>query len=119
MSRKYDKNNIFAKIIRGELGSDKVFENEFVLIIKDLFPKAPHHLLALPKGEYMNLTNFTENASNIELVEYFKAINTVVKNLGLDKTGYRTISNSGNDSCQEVEHFHTHILGGKKLSMPH
>jgi len=111
----YDKENIFAKILRSEIPCDKVFENEFALAFRDIQPQAPVHILIIPKGEYLNFNDFNSNASEKEIISFFKAINNVVEQENLTKDGYRLISNSGKNGGQEVPHYHVHILGGKDL----
>jgi diadenosine tetraphosphate (Ap4A) HIT family hydrolase len=111
----YDSGNIFAKILRGELSSSKVLENEYVLAFNDVFPKAPIHILVIPKGAYVDGGDFFKRATDIEVVAFTRAIATIVESHGLEKTGYRLISNAGVNGGQEVPHFHMHILGGKAL----
>lgn len=111
----YDDNNIFARILRGEIPGDKVYEDEHVLAIRDKFPKAPVHVLVMPKGKYMSMTEFTQNAGDAEIVAFNRAVGKVVKQMGLAEGGYRAIVNSGAHGGQEVPHLHMHILAGKKL----
>ena len=111
----YDKNNIFAKIIRGEIPCSKIYEDEKVLFFKDINPQAKVHVLAIPKNEVINFRDFIES-TNIDTVNYFfKKINDVVHELNLEQSGYRLITNDGIDSNQEVPHFHVHVLGGHDL----
>lgn len=110
----YDTQNIFAKILRGEIPCDKVFENDHALAFNDIAPQAPIHVLVIPKGAYIDLTDFSRNAPVEEQTAFFKAIDQLVEQLGLTE-GYRSICNSGANSNQEVPHFHMHILGGKNL----
>lgn len=114
----YDPSNIFAKILRKELPCKAIFENEHVLAFHDLYPKAPVHILVIPKGSYMHYADFCANASAEEIVSYFKAIEQIAKAQGLDQNGYRLISNCGEHAHQEVPHFHTHLCGGKLLKSP-
>ena len=113
----YDKNNIFAKILRKEIPCDKVYENDFVLAFHDISPQKKIHVLLIPKGEYINLDHFIENAKEKEIVEFNKAINHVVKILKISSNdnGYRVLSNIGSDGGQEVPHLHYHIFGGEKI----
>lgn len=111
----YDKNNIFAKIIRGELPSNKVYEDEFAFAMHDIKPDAPVHVLVLPKGEYVSFDDFAQHASPDFMKGYFAAIRKVAAQLGLQEGGYRLITNHGKDAFQSVFHFHVHILGGRGL----
>ena len=113
--KKYDKNNIFAKIIRGEIPCDKVYEDENVLAFHDISHLAPVHVLVIPKGEYLDLEDFTQNASTEIIADFFAKVAQVAKKLDLSASGYRIISNKGGDASQSVPHFHVHILGKKKL----
>ncbi|MES2677306.1 MAG: HIT domain-containing protein [Pseudomonadota bacterium] len=115
MPRKYDSQNIFAKIIRGEIPCDKVYEDNSVLAFHDISKAAPNHILVIPKGEYINFADFTNNAQAEEIVDFFKKVSQIAAVLGLDQSGYRLITNNGADASQTVAHFHIHILGGKKL----
>ena len=111
----YDKNNIFAKIIRNEISCDKVFEDDRVLFFNDINPQAKVHILGIPKLEVISFSDFIAK-SNVNDIQYFfqKSLD-IVKNLQLDKTGFRLVTNEGKDSNQEVPHFHIHILGGNNL----
>ena len=117
----YDKNNIFAKILRGEIPlkpGEKIYEDEFVLSFYDINPRKKIHALVIPKGEYTDLDDFIQKASEKEIFEFFKGINSVAKKLGisLDKgKGYRAIANVGEDGGQEVPHLHFHLVGGEKV----
>ena len=113
----YDKNNIFAKILREEIPCKKVYENEYVLSFYDINPQKKIHVLVIPKGEYVDLDDFVKNASNKEIVEFNKAIIHVVKILKIShqENGYRVLSNTGIDSRQEVFHLHYHIFGGEDI----
>lgn len=111
----YDENNIFARILRGEIPSRKIYEDEHVLAIHDAFPQAPVHALVLPKGAYVSMTDFSEKASQAEFSAMFAAVGKVVAALGLAEDGYRVIANTGSHGGQEVPHLHLHILGGQKL----
>ncbi len=111
----YDKNNIFAKIIRGEVPCGKVYEDSNILAFHDIGKAAPVHVLVIPKGEFVNLPDFVSKASAEEVAEFFKKVAEVARSLGLQESGYRIISNIGSDASQSVPHFHVHILGKKKL----
>ncbi len=108
-------NNIFAKIIRGEIPCDKVYEDEYVLAFKDIHPKAKVHLLVIPKGPYVSSQDFGEKASDAEIAALNRAVSKVAKAAGVAVTGYRVIANTGADGRQEVPHYHLHILGGQNM----
>ncbi|MCB1556074.1 MAG: histidine triad nucleotide-binding protein [Alphaproteobacteria bacterium] len=109
----YDESNIFAKILRGEIPCNKVYEDNHVLAFHDLYPKAPVHVLVIPKGAYVSLVDFSEQASAEELKAFWAAVAKVAHDLGLTEEGFRTIANTGLNGGQEVPHFHVHLLGGK------
>ena len=113
----YDKKNIFAKILRGEIPCKKVYENKYVLSFYDVNPQKKIHVLVIPKGEYVDLGDFINKASNKEIVEFNKAIIQIVKMLKISNQegGYRILSNTGKDGGQEVPHLHYHIFGGEKI----
>ncbi|MCB1557500.1 MAG: histidine triad nucleotide-binding protein [Alphaproteobacteria bacterium] len=111
----YDENNIFAKILRGEIPCDKIYEDEFTLCFKDITPKAPTHLLVIPKGAYLNIVDFGKRASKEEIDGFFKAVSQIAEEQNLSQSGFRSIANTGLNGGQEVPHFHLHLLGGKKL----
>lgn len=108
----YDNNNIFAKILRGEIPNDTVLENDHVLAFRDIEPKTPTHILVIPKGSYTSITDFSSNASADEITAFFAAIATITQQENLEDNGFRCIANTGNHGGQEVPHFHMHILGG-------
>lgn len=108
----YDKNNIFAKILRGEIPSLKLYEDDMLVVIQDANPAAPIHLLVLPKGEYSDFSDFVSKAHNEEISHYFKIVAKIAKENGADD--YRIICNKGHSAGQSVFHFHTHILSGFK-----
>ena len=110
----YDKNKIFAKILRGEIPSERLYEDDYAIAINDLHPKAKTHILVITKGEYIDIDDFTRNASQEEISGFFKAVSIVSKNVGLED-GYRVISNIGSNGGQETPHLHIHILGGEKI----
>ena len=111
----YDDGNIFAKILRGEIPSKKVFENEHALAFHDIHPLAPTHVLVIPKGKYVSLADFTARASEAEIAGFFRAVGAVAKQLGLEGDAYRILANMGVHSGQEVPHLHVHIFGGRPL----
>ena len=114
----YDKNNIFAKILRGEIPCKKVYENEHVLAFHDVNPQKKIHVLVIPKGEYIDLDDFSLNASSEEMVGLLKGINIVAKKLGISTKvgkGYRALVNIGEHGGQEVPHLHFHLFGGENV----
>ncbi|MDR1476699.1 MAG: HIT domain-containing protein [Rickettsiales bacterium] len=111
----YDKENIFAKIIRGEAPATKVFENDDAVVIANLYPKARLHLLAMPKGEYRDFTDFEDRATGQEKLGLMSAIGEAIRSHGLANEGYRLVMNTGVNGGQSVPHFHVHILGKEKL----
>ena len=111
----YDKNNIFAKILKGEIPCKRVFENDHVLAFYAVNPQKKIHVLVIPKGEYVDLDHFNSKASNKEIVELNKAITHVSNLLGARGKGYRTLTNIGSDGGQEVPHLHFHIFAGEKV----
>lgn len=115
MSKTYDTNNIFAKIIRKELPCSLVYEDENIIAFNDIEPAAPVHILVLPKGEYISFDDFMINAGAKIIADYFMAIQKISTQVGANEKGYRIISNHGEDASQTVPHFHTHILAGKPL----
>tara|TARA_Y100000741_G_scaffold358325_1_gene337352 strand:- start:179 stop:547 length:369 start_codon:yes stop_codon:yes gene_type:complete len=116
----YDKNNIFAKILRGEVPCEKIYEDEYVLSFYDVNPQRKIHALVIPKGNYIDLDDFNAKATDKEIVGYFKGISKVAKKLGISVDigkGYRTISNLSDHGGQEVPHLHFHLLGGEKVGI--
>jgi len=111
----YDKNNIFARILRKEVPANIVYEDDHVLAFHDINPKAPVHILVIPKGEFISFFDFAENASPELMVKFTKAIYYVIESFGLEKKGFRILSNHGGDGGQEVPHYHVHIFGGRPL----
>ncbi len=111
----YDNNNIFAKILRGEIPCNKAYEDDFALAFHDITPSAPVHVLVIPKGEYTSFDDFTASAPATTIHGFFAAVQKVAQKTGVDKTGYRIISNHGADASQSVPHFHVHVLGGKPM----
>ncbi len=111
----YDEDNIFAKIIRGEIPCDKVYEDDYALAFRDINPQTPTHVLVVPKGPYISSDDFTEKASDAEIAGLMRAVGKVARDLGAVEDGYRMLSNHGRDAHQEVAHFHIHIFAGKDL----
>ena len=111
----YDKNNIFAKILRGEIPCKKVYENDHVLAFRDINPQKKVHVLVIPKGEYVDLDDFNKKASDKEIIELNKAITHISSLVGANKKGYRALTNIGSDGGQEVPHLHFHIFAGEKI----
>lgn len=111
----YDNNNIFAKIIRGEIPCRLVYKDDKVIAFEDVNPAAKTHVLVLPIGDYKSLDDFTLNAPVSEVGNFFRKVRDIGESLGLNKTGYRIIANHGKDASQTVPHFHVHILGGESL----
>ena len=115
---KYDENNIFAKILRGEIPCNKIYEDDFVLSFYDINPQKKIHALVIPKGKYIDLDDFITNANDKELVGLLKGINIVAKKLNITNDtgqGYRSLTNIGSDGGQEVPHLHFHLFGGEKV----
>ncbi len=114
----YDNNNIFAKILRGEIPCKKIYEDNFILSFHDINPQKKIHALVIPKGKYVNLDDFSQNASQDEIVGLIKGINIVAKKLGISVdvgNGYRALANISEDGGQEVPHLHFHLFGGEKV----
>lgn len=111
----YDSSNIFAKILRGEIPNNTVYEDDHVLAFKDIRPQAQVHVLVIPKGAYVSAQDFGAQASAAEIAAMARAISKITQDLGLAETGYRLIANTGAHGHQEVPHYHVHILGGQPL----
>jgi histidine triad (HIT) family protein len=111
----YDPENIFAKILRGEIPCDKVYESDHALAFRDINPQAPTHVLVIPKGPYISSDDFSAKASDAELADFLRAVGAVARQLGLAGPGYRMLANHGRDAGQEVPHYHVHIFGGGNL----
>ena len=114
----YDDNNIFAKILRGEIPCKKIYEDDFVLSFYDINPQKKIHALVIPKGKYKDLDDFSDKASPDEIVGLIKGINTVAKKIGISSKngkGYRALANISEDGGQEVLHLHFHLFGGEKV----
>ena len=111
----YDDQNIFAKILRGEIMCNKVFEDEHALAFHDIAPLAPLHVLVIPQGAYVSWDDFSAQASDAELAGFVRAVGEVARIVGADTQGYRLLANTGKRSGQEVPHLHVHIFGGQPL----
>lgn len=119
MAYEYDTQNIFAKILRGEIPCSKVLETEHSLAFNDISPQAPVHVLVIPKGPYVCYDHFASEAGTEEIADFARALGEVCRGKGVSEgsggNGYRLISNSGADAVQEVPHFHVHVVGGRNL----
>jgi diadenosine tetraphosphate (Ap4A) HIT family hydrolase len=111
----YDDNNIFARILRGEIPSKKVYEDEHVLAFDDINPLSPTHILVIPKGPYVSWDDFSQAAPDAEIGAFVRAVGKIAREAGLVSGGYRLLANVGPDSGQEVPHLHVHIFGGRPL----
>lgn len=111
----YDDQNIFAKMLRGEVPCDRIYEDEFALAFNDINPQAPVHILVIPKGKYTDMSDFSSNASPEEIVGLIRAVGKVAEQEGLVEKGYRSMANCGVNAHQEVPHLHIHIFGGRAL----
>ena len=111
----YDTNNIFARILRGEIPSKRLFENDFAIAFHDIAPQAPIHVLVIPRGPYISLADFTAKATDAEIAGFFRAVAEVARQLELEAPGYRILSNMGEHSGQEVPHLHVHLFAGRPL----
>lgn len=111
----YDESNVFAKMLRGEIPCNKVYEDDYALAFHDIHPQAPVHVLVIPKGPYVSMDDFTQDAPVEAVAGFFKAIGATARQLGVDQTGYRIVANTGKDAHQEVMHVHVHIFAGGRL----
>ena len=117
----YDDSNIFARILRGEIPCQRVYEDDWALAFHDIAPQAPTHVLVIPKGSYCSFADFAATASVEEVAGFIRAVGKVARDLGLEAPGYRLLANMGSDSGQEVAHFHVHLFAGRPLGrmLPH
>ena len=115
MADAYDDQNIFAKILRGEIPCSKVYEDGHVLAFNDINPQTPAHVLVIPKKSYVSFDDFSEKAPDTEIAALVRAAGKIARDLGLAEPGYRILANTGNHGRQEVPHFHLHIFGGRDL----
>lgn len=111
----YDDQNIFAKILGGELPCTKVYEDEWAFAFLDINPQTPVHILVVPKGPYVSWDDFTEKAGDAELAGFIRSVGKIARDQGLVAPGYRLIANTGLHAHQEVPHFHLHICAGRQL----
>jgi histidine triad (HIT) family protein len=118
MAYTYDNQNIFAKILRGEIPNTTVRESEHTLAFRDIAPQAPEHILVIPKGAYVTADHFAAEATEAEIVDFWRTFGEITRELGVTAdtgAGYRILANSGKDGVQDVPHFHMHILAGRPL----
>ncbi|WP_295638899.1 histidine triad nucleotide-binding protein [Novosphingobium sp.] len=111
----YDDQNIFAKILRGEIPNKTVYEDDFALAFHDINPQAPLHILVIPKGAYVSWDDFSAKASDAEIAGFVRAVGHVAREQGLVEPGYRLLANTGTQSHQEVPHLHVHVFGGRPM----
>jgi diadenosine tetraphosphate (Ap4A) HIT family hydrolase len=111
----YDESNIFARILRGEIPSKRVYEDDWAIAFHDINPQAPVHVLVIPRGAYRSWADFSHQASDAEIAGFVRAIGTVARDLGLEEPGYRLLANAGINAHQEVPHLHVHLFGGRAL----
>jgi histidine triad (HIT) family protein len=111
----YDRNNVFARILRGEIPCKKVYEDEHVLAFHDISPQTPTHVLVIPKGEYVSFDDFAAKASTDEIAALVRTLGNIAREQGVAETGYRILANTGPAAHQEVPHFHVHLFGGRDL----
>lgn len=111
----YDDQNVFAKILRGEIPNNTVYEDDYVLAFRDIAPHAPVHILVIPKGAYVSIDDFGANGSAVEVAAFYSALAKIAAQEGLQEKGFRCIANTGDHSGQEVPHFHMHMLGGEPI----
>ncbi|MES2303007.1 MAG: histidine triad nucleotide-binding protein [Pseudomonadota bacterium] len=111
----YDDQNVFAKILRGEIPNRTVYQDDFALAFHDINPQAPTHVLVIPKGAYVSWDDFSAKASDAEIAGFVRAVGKVARDLGLVAPGYRLLANAGTDSHQEVPHLHVHLFAGQPL----
>jgi histidine triad (HIT) family protein len=111
----YDDGNIFARILRGEIPSKRVYEDDHAVALHDINPQAPIHILVIPTGPYVSWDDFSEHASDAEIAGFVRAVGKVARDEGLVAPGYRLLANVGANAGQEVPHLHVHIFGGRGL----
>ena len=111
----YNQDNIFAKIIAGDIPCKKIYESDDILAFEDISKAAKIHILIAPKARYVSFNDFIHTASDEVIVDYYRAIGRITRNIGVERTGYRLITNHGSDGNQTVPHFHTHLLAGEQL----
>jgi diadenosine tetraphosphate (Ap4A) HIT family hydrolase len=111
----YDDQNIFAKILRDEIPSNRVYEDEWAIAFHDISPQAPTHILVIPRGAYVSWDDFSARAPEVEIAGFVRAVGKVARDAGLVAPGYRLLANTGQHSGQEVPHLHVHLFGGRSL----
>ena len=111
----YDRDNVFARILRGEIPCSKVYEDEHVLAFRDINPQSPTHILVIPKGDYVSFDDFSAKASVEEIAALVRAVGQLARTEGVAESGYRILANTGPAANQEVPHFHVHLFGGRDL----
>ena len=111
----YDDQNIFAKILRGEIPATRLYDDDYAIAFPDIAPQAPTHILVIPKGAYVSWDDFSARGSDAEIAGFVRAVGTVARDAGLVAPGYRLLANTGHDSHQEVPHLHVHIFAGRPL----
>ena len=114
-TKPYDDSNIFARILRGELPANKVYEHDHVLAFNDINPLSPTHILVIPKGRYVSWDDFSAEASEEEITAFVRAVGRIARDAGLVESGYRILANTGLNSGQEVPHLHVHLFAGRPL----
>lgn len=111
----YDDGNIFARLLRGEIPSKRVYEDDWAVAFHDIAPQAKIHVLVIPRGPYVSLSDFVSSGTEQEIAGFFRAVGTVARQLGLEEPGFRILSNMGQHGGQEVPHLHVHLFGGEPL----
>ena len=111
----YDPNNLFARILRDEIPSTRVYEDEWAVAFHDINPQAPHHVLVIPRGAYVSWDDFSARATDAEIAGFVRAVGAVARASGLVEPGYRLLANTGRHGGQEVPHLHVHVFGGRPL----
>jgi diadenosine tetraphosphate (Ap4A) HIT family hydrolase len=111
----YDEGNIFARILRGEIPSQRIYEDEWAVAFHDINPQAPVHVLVIPRGAWRSWADFSARAPDAEIGGFVRAVGAVARQLGLEEPGYRLLANAGIDAHQEVPHLHVHLFGGRPL----
>ena len=111
----YDDSNVFSRILRGEIPAKLIYDDAYAVAFPDIAPRARVHVLVIPRGRYVSLSDFSAMASDAEISGFWRAVGAVARQLGLEASGYRILSNMGADAAQEVPHFHVHLFGGQAL----
>lgn len=114
-TKPYDDQNVFAKILRGEIPSTRVYEDDVAIAFNDIAPAAPTHVLVIPKGAYVSWDDFSARGSDAEIAGFVRAVGHVARAAGLVEPGYRLIANTGPDSMQQVPHLHVHVIAGQPM----